>query len=150
MKIKDGIGIFLAAFMLVCFSFPTGVLISAASDGDVIIIGNKNVPASSLSKKDIQNIYLGRKTKWDNNQKIIFVTLKKGEVHKRFIKEYVGKTSAQYRNYWKKQVFTGKGKAPKCFDAEEKLVDYVANTEGAIGYISSGTNKDSVKTISTN
>jgi ABC-type phosphate transport system substrate-binding protein len=104
----------------------------------IVIIGNNNIPESSLSKTDIQNIFLGKKTKLDG-AKITFVILKEGDVHESFLKEYLSRTPAQYKKYWKKIVFTGKGKAPKTFKTEEALVEYVKNTEGAIGYIGSET-----------
>jgi len=115
---------------------------------NVIIICHPDVPENSLNKNDIKNIFLGKKTEWGDNKKIIFVVLKENETHETFLKEYVEKTSFQYLNYWKKQVFTGKGKPPKSFDTENELIDYVANTEGAIGYVSAGIEKKNVKVIS--
>ncbi len=121
---------------------------NAFASDDVIIICNKNVYDDTLSRKDIKNIFLGRKTEWSNKQKIIFVTLKNTDVHEIFLKKYVGKTSFQYANFWKKQLFTGKGKPPKSFNTEESLRDYVADTDGTIGYISSVPDKSKVKIIS--
>ncbi len=144
-KIKTGL-IFMV-FIGMSLSVPIAILVPAAFAGDVIIIANKSVHESSLSSKEIKNIFLGRKTQWSNNKKIIFVTLKGVEVHGIFLKEYTGKTPFQYINYWRKQVFTGKGRPPKSFKTESSLVDYVANTEGAIGYVSPGLNKDIVKTV---
>jgi ABC-type phosphate transport system substrate-binding protein len=98
----------------------------------------------------VRNIFLGKKTKWDNGQQIVIVTLKDSETHKNFLKKYIAKTATQFKSYWKKQVFTGKGSVPKSFEKEEDLLDFVAGTEGAIGYVSSGLNTDAVKTITTN
>jgi len=109
-----------------------------AQAADVVIIGNKDIPESSLSKTDIQNIFLGKKTKLGST-KIAFVILKSGDVHENFLKVYLSRTPAQYKKYWKKIVFTGKGKAPKSLKTEEALVEHVKNTEGAIGYIGSDT-----------
>jgi ABC-type phosphate transport system substrate-binding protein len=103
-------------------------------DVDVVIIGNQTVPEKPLSTTDVQNIFLGKKTKL-NSTKITFVILKAGEVHERFLKEYLSRTPSQYTKYWKKMVFTGKGKAPKAFATEADLVEYVEKTEGAIGYV---------------
>jgi ABC-type phosphate transport system substrate-binding protein len=118
------------------------VLVQSASPDEqtagIVIIGNKNIPESSLGKTDIQNIFLGKKTKLGNT-KITFVILKSSDIHENFLKEYLSRTPAQYKKYWKKIVFTGKGKAPKAFKSEEALVEHVKNTEGAIGYIGSDT-----------
>lgn len=129
-------------FIGIAFVLLVGVFVQPAladeQKADVVIIGNKNIPESSLSKTDIQNIFLGKKTKLDST-KITFVMLKSGDVHKSFLKEYLSRTPAQYKKYWKKIVFTGKGKAPKAFKTEEDLIEYVKNTEKAIGYIGSDT-----------
>lgn len=107
----------------------------------ILIIGSKNIPESSLSKTDVQNIFLGKKTKVDST-KISFVILKEGDIHEGFLKEYLSRTPSQYDKYWKKMIFTGQGKAPKVFKTEEELVEYIKTTEGVIGYISSDTGQN--------
>ena len=47
-------------------------------------------------------------------------------------------------------MFTGKGQMPKMFAEEKKLIEAVASTEGAIGYISAGKETDQVKIILVN
>lgn len=145
-KIKTRI---MTLFIGINFLFMNGsfVLFSSAQ-GDIMIIANKDVPVSTLSKNEIRSIFLGEKVKWSNNQKIIFVILK-SDVHNAFLKEYVGNTASQYRNYWRKMVFTGKSKSPKSFNNMDKLIRYIANTSGAIGYIpSQAYQEERVKTIS--
>jgi ABC-type phosphate transport system substrate-binding protein len=40
------------------------------------------------------------------------------------------------QNYFRTLVFTGKGSPPKSFATTDEIIQYVANTEGAIGYVS--------------
>ncbi len=129
-----------------------GSLLKAAEKVDVVVIAHKDAKDGTLKKDDIENIFLGKKTKWSDNEGIIFVILDSGDVHEAFLKDYVGKTKSQFDSYWKKQVFTGKGKMPDSYKKEKDLLDYVAKTKGAIGYVSKATleeNKDKVKTIET-
>ncbi len=119
----------------------------AAAD-DVLIIGNRSVPESELSPKEIKKIYLGRKNLWSNGLKVVFVTSTNRDVSKRFLKSYVKKNPDMYRKYWKKKMFTGSGKPPLVFEKEKELVKYVAKTKGAVGYISAGVYSDSVKILS--
>jgi ABC-type phosphate transport system substrate-binding protein len=45
-------------------------------------------------------------------------------------------------------VFTGQGSMPKTFDTESALMEYVAATPGAIGYVgASAANHEGVKTL---
>jgi ABC-type phosphate transport system substrate-binding protein len=118
-----------------------------AKAGDVIIICNKNVSEDELSRDMVKNIFLGKKTKWSNGNKIMFVIQKKNDVHKSFLKTYVSKTTSQFRNYWKKQVFTGKGRSPKKFHSDREIIEFVTGTKGAIGYVAAGSNTDTVKLI---
>lgn len=104
-----------------------------ATDEQLVIIGHKDV-ADSLKKEDIKQIFLGRKTRWANDEKILFVVFVEKDTYTIFLKKYVGKTVFQYKNYWKKQVFTGKGRMPKAFKTSEEVIKYVSSTEGAISF----------------
>lgn len=119
-----------------------------AAEKQLVIIGHKDV-ADSLKKEDIKQIFLGRKTRWANDEKILFVVFAEKETYTTFLKEYVGKTVFQYKNYWKKQVFTGKGRMPKAFKTSEEVIKYVSSTEGSISFTMSQDvpDDDSVKII---
>ena len=46
---------------------------------------------------------------------------------------------------WKKVIFTGLGTPPKILSTEAEMVQYVASTKGAIGYICASTQPENVK-----
>ncbi len=145
MKAKILVVLFFVAVVGAAFSSP-----GAVYAGDIVIIANKNVAESSLSSEEVKNIFLFKKKKWGNGQSIDFVVLKDGAVQEGFLKNYAKKTPSQFKRYFKTLVFTGKGKPPKSFATEAELIGYVASTEGAIGYASSGAKTGSVKTIQVN
>ena len=113
----------------------------------VIIITNKSVDETQLTKQDIQKIFLGKESQWPDNTKIHVVNLKNDDIHKAFLKEYIGRSATQYKNWWKKMLFTGKGDPPQEFDSVEELVEFVAKTKGAIGYIDTPPANENVKAI---
>lgn len=115
--------------------------------GEVILIANRNVPDDSLTKEEVKAIFLGEKTKWNDNSRVTFVVLKSPEEMDTFMKHYVGKSSFQFDNYWKYQTFTGKGSPPRAFENPGDLINFVAGTEGAVGYVAKGTPIDNVKEI---
>jgi len=117
---------------------------------DIVIITNKSVSTDTLKKEDIKNIFIGKMTRWDDNKKIKFVTLQRSRVHKGFLKKFVKRTPEQYSRHWKKQIFTGKGNKPRSFKTQERLINYVAGTKGAIGYISPEVITDNVKLLKVN
>lgn len=120
----------------------------AASAEDIVIISNTDVPESSVDSNWVKNVYLGNITKWSNNEPIIISILKDKTTHKDFLKEYIHRHPSQFTAFWKNMVFTGRGKMPKEMSSNDEMVNFVANTKGAIGYISSGTKSDKVKIIS--
>jgi ABC-type phosphate transport system substrate-binding protein len=128
----------------------TAVILGAASSlfaADYVVITNKDVSTVSLSKSELQAIFLGEKTKWDDGMHIKIVIQEQGDVHKAFLQEVVGKTVSQFENYWKKLVFTGKATAPKSFNEMSKIVQFVAGQQGAISYVAVGDAGGTVKTI---
>jgi ABC-type phosphate transport system substrate-binding protein len=114
---------------------------------EVVFVANRDVPVTSLDSEDIKDIFMGRKISWENGDKIVFVIQERTDVSDSFLKTYVRKNAYDYDIFWKKQVFTGKGQAPRSFLSERDLVQFVAQTPGAIGYVSSGTDTGNVKTI---
>jgi ABC-type phosphate transport system substrate-binding protein len=101
---------------------------------DIVLVGNKNVP-DTLRKEDVKQIFLGKKTRWQDNSKITFVIFNEKDTFTAFLKTYIRKTYPQYRNYWKKQVFTGKGRMPKSFKQPKELFAFLADTEGAVSFV---------------
>jgi ABC-type phosphate transport system substrate-binding protein len=115
---------------------------------DVVIITNKSVSADTLKEEDVKNIFIGKMTSWNDNQKINFATLPNGdEIHRAFLKKFIKRTPEQYLRYWKKQIFTGKSRLPRSFQTEKGLLEYVASTKGAIGYVSTGQITDDIKVL---
>ncbi len=139
---------------IICFAcaagifslFPVGMQIKAAQ-AEVFIITHPSVDVNTLSKSSLKSIYTGVTVKWNNGQQIKLTTLEIEDVHQEFARKYTNKSPAQFRSYWIKQVFSGKGVLPKNFKTEKDLIDYVSNTEGAIGYISSKSNSKTIKFI---
>ncbi len=123
------------------------VLVTGAAYADVLVIANKDVKDTTIAKADLKEIFLGKKVQWTDNTKIRFVTLKESAPHETFVKAYINKSVKQYSNYWRKMVFTGKGKIPKSFATSAEMMEYVSGTSGAIGYIGSGTKPANVNTI---
>ena len=114
--------------------------------GEILIVNSGNGVAK-VSKKNVKKMLLGKMKKWKGGEKVVVGTLAGGKIHETFIKKYAGKTAKQFTNYWRKMVFSGKGKMPKSFESEDELIAFVSENEGALGYIDSATAHDSVKEL---
>lgn len=124
------------------------IFVSASFAADYVVVAHKGVGSSSLSKADIQAIFLGDKTKWNDGKPIKIAVLETGSASKKFLQSVVGKTPSQFDNYWKKLIFTGKAAAPKTFDDAAGVVQFVSSTSGAVGFVGDGQAGSSVKTLS--
>jgi ABC-type phosphate transport system substrate-binding protein len=120
---------------------------SAASAQDVVLVANKKVQISEIRAADVRAIFTGAKTRFADGSHAVPVTLKGGAVHEVFLKNHVGESPDEFRAQWRKAVFTGQGAMPKAFDSESALIEYVATTPGALGYVSRIPPLDKVKCL---
>ncbi len=120
---------------------------TVAMAADVVMIVNNGAGVEKLDKQTAQNIFLGKKAKWDSGEKIVPAVLAEGQAHEAFLKDVVKKTPSQFKTFWKKAVFTGTGSAPKSFKTGEEVVKFVASTKGAVGYVAASVPCEGVKTI---
>jgi ABC-type phosphate transport system substrate-binding protein len=121
--------------ILAVLSFCLFLGCNVAKSQEVIVIANKSVKANDVSASDLRDVFNGDKSSLSDGSHVVPVTLKGGPVHEAFLKKYVGKGDAAFRAAWRSLVFAGSASMPKTFDTESAMVEYVAATPGAIGYV---------------
>jgi ABC-type phosphate transport system substrate-binding protein len=121
----------------------------AAGAQDVVFVVNKEVHISEIKASDLRAIFTGEKTRFADGSHAVPVILKGGPAHEVFVENYCGESPNEFRAQWRKAVFTGQGSMPRAFDSEAELLEYVAETPGAIGYVSRVSEKDNVKALVT-
>ena len=122
---------------------------SAASAQDVVLVANKSVRISEIKDADLRAIFMGSKTRFSDGSRAVPVILKGGPAHEVFLQNHIGESPADFQAQWRKVVFTGQGAMPRAFDSEAALIEYVAATQGAIGYVSRISPNDTVKRLAT-
>ena len=137
----------LKSAMLVPALLMSCMLFSGTALADAIAIVKADHPADTISKKDLKKILLGKTKKWDDGSPVVLVILEGGDAHDKFVKKFAGKTAKQFQNFWRKMVFSGKGKMPQAFASEADLAAFVAANPGAIGYVAKGAAIDGAKEI---
>lgn len=137
MKTLVRISLMIAAFL---------VLASAAS-AQVLVIANPGVKASSISRKDLKEVFSGSSTALAGSSQVGPVLQKGGAAHEAFLTEFIGKNDATFRAGWRSLVFSGQANMPKSLDGDVAVVDFVARTPGAIGYIASNSPHEGVKVL---
>lgn len=114
---------------------------------EAAVVANEKTAPANLSGDDIKAIFLGAKTAWDGGGKIAVAVLSEGPVQEKFLADQVGKPPSAFATHWKRLVFTGKASMPKQFAKEEDLLDFVAKTEGAIGFVADGKTAPGTKVV---
>ena len=123
------------------------VLFTCAGYAQVAVIANKSVPVASISTGQLTDIYSLRTKAWSNGKAVIPITLKAdGEVSQKYFKA-IGKSPMEMKKYWMKLQLTGEGQAPEGFSSEEEIVNKVASTPGAIGFVDADKVTDKVKVL---
>ncbi len=117
----------------------------AASAQDVVLVANKGVQVFGIRDADLRAIFTGSKTRYSDGSRAVPVTLKGGPVHEVFLRNHLGESPADFQAQWRKLVFTGQGAMPRAFDSEAAVIEYVAATPGAVGYVSRISPQDPVK-----
>lgn len=104
--------------------------------GAVDVIANKGVTQYSLSLASARAIFGMRQVKWPDGTPIrVFVLPDDHTLHGAVCKERLNLFPYQLRQSWDRLVYSGMSQAPSEVSSEEELLNKVAATPGAIGYV---------------
>lgn len=124
-----------------------GILSGPAFAADIKIIANPSVEVSSITVEQLRMIYLRVKGTLNGGGRLEPVLLRSGPAHQTFLREYIGRSGPALETYYRSLLFSGKASVPEFLPNEAAMIDYVARTKGAIGYVSATTPTDRVRTI---
>ena len=122
-------------------------LLAQSARAQVMVIANPGVKAVDVSKADLRDVFSGASSNLAGGEHVTPVLLKENAIHEQFLSQYVGKSDTAFRTSWRSLVFSGQGVMPRSLESEAAVVEFVARTPGAIGYISRATPHDGVKTL---
>jgi len=100
------------------------------------IIVNDSVALTKISHQQIKSIYLGQQTHWPSGNLIkLFKLPSTHKTHNSFVKKTLGLYPYQFNRRWQKLVFSGFALKPSVASSEQELLNAIAKTPGAIGYV---------------
>jgi TonB family protein len=115
--------------------------------GVVKVIANPSVKTDAISSSELRAIFLLQKRILKDRSAVEPVLQKSGDTHESFVEQYLNRDSEEIRIYYQGLVFTGKAAMPKQVTSDAEMVEYVARSKGAIGYVSGDTQTDGVKVL---
>lgn len=108
-------------------------LAAAGSEG-IKIVANPSVGLSVVSGHDLRAIFLGDTTSV-GGRPVHPVLNRDHDNLSRFASHYLGKSKTALETYYRSLVFTGRWSMPLSLAGDTEVVDFVARTPGAIGFI---------------
>ena len=132
---------------IILFIAALAGLSATVQAADVAYIVNAQSTETALSADDLKSVLLGNKIKWDGGGVIKLAVLTAGPVHDQVMQERAQRSADQFDKYWKKLVFNGKGVLPVQAADDAAVVDYVAKTPGALGYVAAASVTAQVKVL---
>lgn len=103
--------------------------------GKLMIIAHPEIGVQEISPHRLKQLYLNRSKKWADGSSVHLTILVNKPATTVFITQHLGKSTTQFKRYWKQQLFSGKGIPPEYFKTLRKLLLYIRTTKGAIGFI---------------
>lgn len=132
MKTKTWLMIWIASFLIMNQL--------RAQDNSYKIIVHSSNPITSISKKEIMDIFLKKATSWKGGQKVNPVDLTlDSPVRMQFTKAIFGKSTEVIGAYWNHKYYAGLDTPPPMEKSDVDILNYVNNNKNAIGYISEST-----------
>jgi hypothetical protein len=126
------------------FFAVSAMLLPYPANAQILVIANRSVRSAEISDSDLRDVFTGAVVGLPGGERVMPVLLKDGQAHEEFLTRYFGESDAAFRADWRRLVFSGRSTMPKTVDSEEAMMQYVARTPGAIGYISeSASHQDS-------
>jgi ABC-type phosphate transport system substrate-binding protein len=122
-------------------------MLALHGQAQVVVIANPSVPSADVSKAELRDVFTGASSSLKGGVQVTPVLLKEGAVNDGFLELYVGKSDSAFRVGWRSLLFSGQGAMPKTLDSEAAVVEYVARTAGAIGYIGKTAAHEGVKIL---
>ena len=121
-----------------------GWIPSAHADVAVIVHPSNN---ASIDDAAISRLFLGEVKSFPGGTFAAPVDQKNNEICAEFHNQILNKTTKDVRKIWARQVFTGGLKPPPALDGDDAVLQYVATTPDAIGYVQASRVNNKVKVI---
>ncbi len=95
------------------------------------LLANSGLKGQSLDAEGVKAVLLGKRVTLGGTR-VVIVIAKSGDAQDRFLQQYVGMTTSQFQNYWRRLFMTGGGTAPKMAENDDEARKVASATAGAV------------------
>jgi ABC-type phosphate transport system substrate-binding protein len=120
---------------IAAFGLTLGLSISAVS-ADVIVVVSSKSAITTLSKNQVLDIFLGKRTRLPDGSSAVPIDQIEGAAARdEFYAKFAAMSPAQLKAYWSKIIFTGRGQPPISVATSQEVKKLLLANLNAIGYI---------------
>jgi ABC-type phosphate transport system substrate-binding protein len=113
-----------------------------------LVIVHPENPMDRVEKRFLGRAFLKKVTEWPHGETIRPIDLPpSSNVRKSFVEEVLDRSIGAVRNYWQQLLFSGRALPPPELESEQKVIEYVLQHPGAIGYVSQNAALGSAKVL---
>lgn len=117
-------------------TLPILLLISAQAWADIVVVAHPQSELKNLTKQQVIDIYMGQlQISADGGKIVPYDQPQDSEIRAAFYQNLTGKPVASVNAYWARLLFTGRASPPRQPSDSMSIVDIVAESLYAIGYI---------------
>lgn len=128
----------LCALLVVLAAVAGGIATAQTRTPDVVVIVHPDA-VGEIDAAQLRAIYTMRLRQWPDGQPLRVFALPDGHpTHARFAEQSLRILPHLLRRSWDRLVFSGTGQAPTEVASEAQMIERVAMTPGAIGYVTGG------------
>jgi ABC-type phosphate transport system substrate-binding protein len=100
------------------------------------LIAHTSAGTDTVTRNEARLFFTMRLQNWPGGTLVkVFVLPDNHPLHRRFANEVLSLFPYQLRRVWDRQLFSGTGQSPTTVSSEQEMLDRVAATPGAIGYV---------------
>lgn len=134
---------------LVLMAVAIAVAPVMAQPAPILLVAHPGVDTETLTRDTTRAIFAMRQRSWPDGQAArVFVLSNDHPVHARFVKQRLSVYPHQLQLAWDRMVFSGTGQAPDRVATQAEMLEQVASTPGALGYLEREYLDDRVQVIS--
>lgn len=102
----------------------------------VTVVAHPSVTARSLSRSELSNLFLKRRSHWPDGQRAVPVDQTAGgRAHAAFSQTVHRRGAVAVKAFWEQQIFSGNQIPPPARATDRDVVEFVLANPGAVGYV---------------
>jgi ABC-type phosphate transport system substrate-binding protein len=130
------------------FGLALSLAMARAGNADVVVVVSSKCAASTLSKDQVLDIFLGKTTRFPDGTLAVPIDQVEGSpARDEFYAKFANKSPAQVKAHWTKIIFTGRGQPPKSVPNSVEVRKLIAANPQAISYIERSAVDGNVKVL---